>query len=786
MSDQESVRVLPREPGDQWEPFESDRFSRAIAAALRSRLGPDTLVASSVNGASGLWVGFSIAKDGYWLQADPTRLQPVTTGTWMLWVGIAILATLIGSAAVARLINQPLRDLSFAASRIGDGEYESRLDENTLTSEIRQVNMGFNRMARELAKVEEDRAVMLAGISHDLRTPLARLRLETEMSVEDEEAKRNMALDIDQLDAIIDKFMDYARPGDVKLMPVHLSGVVDREMAAFRDTSQIQITSRVAIDTKVLADDTELGRVLANLFENARRYGLSTDTGIAKVIVSYARTGPWVIVSVRDHGPGVAEEKLGHLTTPFFRGDAARTAATGAGLGLAIVDKALHRMGGSLELANADDGGLIARIRLKKAPVIRAARPCPAGEGSAVSRRARQQAHRARFDRFAAADRAHLLGGLGLDADLIDRDRERLRDALAHRRDVRREFRRLRDHGAVDVADLPARAAHAARGLCQQRDRIRACELGVGIREVVADVAERRRAEQRVGDRVAQRVGIRVAEQAVAVRDLDAAEDEATPGDQRVRVPAFADSPRRGLALSCVHARVSSSRRASSKSPPTVSLKFSSAPTTRHGAWPSCSIAAASSVTSPLACASACCNMRSRNICGVCAAHLPARSSVAPTRPSCSALSVSASGSASRPPTASSRQASISRSTHSGRIRQRAASCTSTQSSGRAPRTSSSSSPLATLRARVAPPQRAAQCRSSANDGTCDSNWSSSGASTTSVPAMRGPHRGPTACARPWRARRSAHTVSISLPRNARRRRHTARGRSSGACRWRS
>ncbi|MBE2245238.1 MAG: two-component sensor histidine kinase, partial [Burkholderiaceae bacterium] len=242
------------------------------------------------------------------------------------------------------------------------------LDENTLTSEIRQVNMGFNRMARELAKVEEDRAVMLAGISHDLRTPLARLRLETEMSVDDEEARRNMALDIDQLDAIIDKFMDYARPGDVKLMPVHLSGVVDREMAAFRDTSQIRFTSRVAIDTKVLADETELGRVLANLFENARRYGASRATGVADVVITYARSGPWVILSVRDHGPGVPEEKLGHLTTPFFRGDAARTAATGAGLGLAIVDKALHRMGGSLELANADDGGLIVRLRLKKAP----------------------------------------------------------------------------------------------------------------------------------------------------------------------------------------------------------------------------------------------------------------------------------------------------------------------------------------------------------------------------------------------------------------------------------
>ncbi len=368
MTDQEAVRVLPREPGDRWEPFESDRFSRAIADALRSRLGPGTLVAHSVNGIEGLWVGFSIEKDAYWLQADPTRVQPLAPATWMLWVGMALVATLVGSAAVARLINKPLRDLSFAASRIGDGEYESHLDENMLTSEIRQVNMGFNRMARELAKVEEDRAVMLAGISHDLRTPLARLRLEAEMSVEDEEAKRNMALDIDQLDAIIDKFMDYARPGEVQLRPVHLNSVVDREMAAFRNTSQIRITSRVAIDAMVLADDTELGRVLANLFENARRYGRSDDSGVAQVEVSYARNGPWVILSVRDHGPGVAPEKLGQLTTPFFRGDAARTAATGAGLGLAIVDKALHRMGGMLALANASDGGLVAHLRLKKAP----------------------------------------------------------------------------------------------------------------------------------------------------------------------------------------------------------------------------------------------------------------------------------------------------------------------------------------------------------------------------------------------------------------------------------
>ena len=369
MSDQEHVKVQPREPADQWEPFEVDRFTRRIGQELRSRLGPDTLVANSVNGAQGLWVGFTIEKDPYWLQADRQRLQAAVGGmTWSIWVGIALLATVFGSVAIARLINQPLKELSFAASRIREGEFESQLDENTLTSEIREVNMGFNRMARELAKVEEDRAVMLAGISHDLRTPLARLRLEAEMSVSDEDARKNMALDIDQLDAIIDKFMDYARPGDVRLVPVHLSSLVDREMGAFRDPSQIRIVSRVAIDTKVMADDVELGRVFGNLFENARRYGRTPDTGIARVVISYARTGPWVIVSVRDHGPGVAPEKLKELTTPFFRGDAARTAATGAGLGLAIVEKAVQRMGGAFELANAQDGGLVAHIRLEESP----------------------------------------------------------------------------------------------------------------------------------------------------------------------------------------------------------------------------------------------------------------------------------------------------------------------------------------------------------------------------------------------------------------------------------
>jgi signal transduction histidine kinase len=119
------------------------------------------------------------------LAADgPLALQPRRRRTWLIWLITAGALSLAGAAAIARLINRPLKQLSYAANRVRDGDFAaSRLDEEAVTSEIREVNIGFNRMAQKLAKLEQDRAVMLAGISHDLRTPLARLRLETEMSV---------------------------------------------------------------------------------------------------------------------------------------------------------------------------------------------------------------------------------------------------------------------------------------------------------------------------------------------------------------------------------------------------------------------------------------------------------------------------------------------------------------------------------------------------------------------------------------------------------------------------
>ncbi len=364
LSRSEAVQVEVAEPGDRWLPYDETSFSNRLAAELRSKLGPDTIVAREVNKVGGLWVRFSIDGDAYWLRTSPAPLSVSLSGNgW--WALIALVATALGSAGVARLINQPLRELSIAAGRIREGEYDSRLDESTLTSEIREVNMGFNRMARELARMEEDRTVMLAGISHDLRTPLARLRLEAEMSVSDEQARQFMAQDIDQLDAIISKFMDYARPNETKLNAINLAELVEREAMAFRDPTQIRISADVPQHLKVWADETELGRVLLNLFENARRYGSQPGEPTQVDVDCLEAEGGQVLLRLRDHGPGVPPDKLASLTTPFYRGDAARTAATGAGLGLAIVDKSLQRIGARLELANAEGGGLLALIKLR-------------------------------------------------------------------------------------------------------------------------------------------------------------------------------------------------------------------------------------------------------------------------------------------------------------------------------------------------------------------------------------------------------------------------------------
>lgn len=368
LADEEDVSIQLREPTDLIRPFgDSDMESRLVQEMVK-RLGPDTVIASRVNNTSGLWVGFKIERDSYWLQMDPERLRPLGGSAWLIWLAVTLALSLSGAALMAGLINRPLKRLSFAASQVREGHFNtSTLDEDAATSEIREVNIGFNRMAERLAKIEQERALMLAGISHDLRTPLARLRLETELSVSDLETRDLMAADIAQLDAIIDKFLDYARPEPTELGPVLLSGLISRCIAPWRHNPRIDIRVDVAEDLQVKAEQVELSRVLSNLLENASRYGQSPSDGITRVeIVARVHEG-WVLLRVRDQGPGVSDEALKNLTQPFFRGDAARTSATGSGLGLAIVERSVQRMGGTFSVFNNSAGGLMALMKFRQA-----------------------------------------------------------------------------------------------------------------------------------------------------------------------------------------------------------------------------------------------------------------------------------------------------------------------------------------------------------------------------------------------------------------------------------
>ncbi|MBS3997999.1 MAG: HAMP domain-containing protein [Hydrogenophaga sp.] len=368
LADEEGLRIAPREPNDTYRLYDVDSLSRNVSARLNARLGADTVVAREVNGRPGLWIGFSIDGDPYWLMTDASRIGPVAGTTWLIWLGTAALLSLSGAAVIARLINRPLKKLSFAASRVREGDFNSsQLNEAVATSEIREVNIGFNRMAQRLSKIEQDRALMLAGISHDLRTPLARLRLETEMSVDDMQAREHMAADIEQVNAIIDKFLDYARPDHLQPQRVNLNQVVDAAVFALGSDPNTHISTSIPPDTMVTGDAVELQRVMSNLLENAKRYGQNPKTGVTEVEIAAKAKDNWVLVKLRDHGPGVSPDILEQLTQPFFRGNVSRTAATGTGLGLAIVERAIARMGGRFALANSSSGGLSAHIKLPRA-----------------------------------------------------------------------------------------------------------------------------------------------------------------------------------------------------------------------------------------------------------------------------------------------------------------------------------------------------------------------------------------------------------------------------------
>lgn len=365
--DEENVRIAVREPTDTHRPFAAGTLGARVAQALQDRLGPGTLVAQEVNGFDGLWIGFAIEDEKYWLLADPARLAGVQGRTWLVWGATAVGLSLVGAVLITRLINQPLQRLARAAERVGEGDFEgARLSERLPTREIAHVNHAFNAMAERLARAEADRRLMLAGISHDLRTPLARLRLEVELGVPDADTRERMAGDIADVDAILGQFLDFARERPLQSEPLPLHEAVQRACAKYQAREGVVLDVRVPTELQARADPTALHRVLVNLMENAVRYGRGTD-GVVRIDLLGEHDGAAnVRLVVRDHGPGVDAKVLPRLTEPFFRAEQARS-TPGSGLGLAIVQRTLQRMRGQLRLELPEGGGLAAIVTLPAA-----------------------------------------------------------------------------------------------------------------------------------------------------------------------------------------------------------------------------------------------------------------------------------------------------------------------------------------------------------------------------------------------------------------------------------
>jgi two-component system osmolarity sensor histidine kinase EnvZ len=332
-----------------------------IEARFGEALGPGTEVRVQPR-AQAMWVRLPAGAAAYWI-GFPLPPRPQTEGepTRALAISVALaLALILAAFLFARHLARPLRDLSAAVDRVGRGETPPPLPESG-PSEIAAVNRGFNAMLGNLRRIEKDRAVLLAGVSHDLRTPLARLRLGIELARADPPTREGMIADIEEMDRVIGQFLDFARGEDgiameVRALDAIVAPVVERYRQAGRDVTLV--ASHVAA---LPLRPTAIARLVANLVDNALAYGAPP------VEITISERAGEAVMDVADRGPGVRPEDVERLKRPFTRADDSRArsdGAAGAGLGLAIVDRIARLHGGRFDLLPRDGGGTIARVSL--------------------------------------------------------------------------------------------------------------------------------------------------------------------------------------------------------------------------------------------------------------------------------------------------------------------------------------------------------------------------------------------------------------------------------------
>ena len=359
LSKSEGIQVYVGGTGERVEPLPDRPFLRQVAAELQSLLGPKTEMTLSRGGVQGLWVSFRIDDDRYWAYMRRSRIQRNESLRWIGW-GVLVLALALGGAyCIVSLINRPLRELTRAAGQMGKGTTPPPVSEKG-PAEISTLAHAFNEMAADLKRLDDERALLLAGVSHDLRTPLSRIRLGLEMMdrSEDSALKAGLVQDIEDIDGAIGQFLDFARLRDAEepVPGADVNPIVEDVVGRYTRSGK-PVRLRLGQTRPRALRPRALQRLVANLVDNALRHGGG------EVEVATGTENGCVYVEVLDRGPGIPPESAERMLQPFTRLDAARS-GSGTGLGLAIVDRIAQMHGGRVKLLAREGGGLRARVEL--------------------------------------------------------------------------------------------------------------------------------------------------------------------------------------------------------------------------------------------------------------------------------------------------------------------------------------------------------------------------------------------------------------------------------------
>ncbi len=332
-------------------------FRKQIEDALSHRLG-EAVALRGVPGTKAAWLDIPVG--GHDLRAGffPARYAVKPPLAAIAVAALGALLSLLTALFLVRRITVPLARAARAARQVGAGELPEPLPE-TGPAELAELARRFNTMAAEVRALLDNRTTLLAGISHDLRTPMTRLQLNLEMLRDAPGAARidRAVADLADMNKLISGYLELARTTQAEAR-VRIDLAVLLEEAA----ADAGLAWPGAAPCEVEAGRLTLRQIASNLIQNARRYGGGTPVELALECADGAAR-----VIVRDSGPGIPEDQLEKVFRPFYRLEASRSQATGGtGLGLAIVRQLAETNGWKVSLKNRATGGLEAVLEIRR------------------------------------------------------------------------------------------------------------------------------------------------------------------------------------------------------------------------------------------------------------------------------------------------------------------------------------------------------------------------------------------------------------------------------------